>query len=154
MLPLLWKGIIAEVGLGSKLVTSLTDFQGNGHNVTCDNFFIDLKLAESLVKERLTIIATVKRNKRFLPKDFLEKKSFTLLRIKISLPIRDNKCAVPNVTKMYMKSTTHQMWHQLIENPTLSWNTMRQMTVSMPWTKWQMLPYIRERPRDGPLPFS
>ena len=141
MLPLLWKGIVAEVGLGSKLVTSLTeDFQENGHNVTCDDFFTDLKLAESLAKKRLTFIATVKRNKQFLPKDFLEKKSLTLWRIKISLLPRNSNCAVPNLTKMYMKfclaqCTTHQMWQKPMENPTLSWNTTRQTTVSMPWTK-------------------
>ena len=58
---------------------SLTeDFQGSGRNVTCDNYFTDLKLAESLAKTKLTMIGTIKRNKTFLPLDFQEKKAISL----------------------------------------------------------------------------
>ncbi|GFR98198.1 PiggyBac transposable element-derived protein 4 [Elysia marginata] len=69
-----------SVSVRASTVTSLTqDFHGSGRNVTCDNFFTDLNLAESLAKKKLTLVGTVKRNKSFLPTDFQEKKHLNLM---------------------------------------------------------------------------
>ncbi|KAK3765295.1 hypothetical protein RRG08_013264 [Elysia crispata] len=68
-----------NVGIVAGILMSLTeDFQGSGRNVICDNYFTDLKLAESLAKTKLTMIGTIKRNKTFLPLDFQEKKAIPL----------------------------------------------------------------------------
>ena len=68
-----------NVGIASETVVSLTrDFQGSGRNVTTDNYFTHLQLAESMAKNRLTLVGTVKRNKTFLPKEFQQKKHLPL----------------------------------------------------------------------------
>ena len=51
---------------------------GSGRNIACDNYFTDLKLAETLTKNKLTMVGMIKRNKRFLPKAFQEKKHIPL----------------------------------------------------------------------------
>ena len=38
-----------------------------GINITTDNFFICYKLAQELLKENMTIVGTVRRNRTFLP---------------------------------------------------------------------------------------
>ncbi|GFR99069.1 PiggyBac transposable element-derived protein 4 [Elysia marginata] len=66
-----------NLSIAANVVYTLTsDFQGTGRNVTCDNYFTDLKLAESLAKTKLTVVGTVKRNKTFLPREFQEKNAF------------------------------------------------------------------------------
>ena len=66
-----------NVGLGAKTVVELT--KGfKGRNVTCDNYFTTLDLANDLHKENMTMVGTVKRNKAFLPKEFQAKKSLAL----------------------------------------------------------------------------
>ncbi|GFN87506.1 PiggyBac transposable element-derived protein 4 [Plakobranchus ocellatus] len=67
------------MGIAASTVERLTqDVKGTGRNITCDNYFTDLKLAESLAKQKLTMIGTVKRNKTFLPVDFQAKKALPL----------------------------------------------------------------------------
>ena len=66
-------------GLGHSVVMTLSlPYQNKGRNITMDNYFTDLTLAESLLKKRTTIVGTVKRNKRFLPAVFKAKKSLKL----------------------------------------------------------------------------
>ncbi|XP_059169788.1 piggyBac transposable element-derived protein 4-like [Physella acuta] len=68
-----------NLGIASEIVVSLTrDFQGSGRNITTDNYFTHLQLAETMAKSRLTLVGTVKRNKTFLPKDFQQKKHLPL----------------------------------------------------------------------------
>ena len=68
-----------NVGRAAETVVSLTrNFQGNGCNVTTDNYFTDQLLAESMVKNRLTLVSTIKRNKIFLPREFQQKKALPL----------------------------------------------------------------------------
>lgn len=38
-----------------------------GHNVTCDNFFTSVHLAENLKKEKTSIVGTIRKNRRDLP---------------------------------------------------------------------------------------
>ena len=65
--------------VAADVVSLLTDdFHGSRRNITSDNYFTDLKLAESLVKKKLTTVGTVRRNKTFLPKEFQEKKALPL----------------------------------------------------------------------------
>ena len=46
-----------ECGCQYTLVTPLSsDFTGTGHNITCDNYFTDPKLAEALVKHKLSVV--------------------------------------------------------------------------------------------------
>ena len=64
--------------IGTNTVITLTEvFRGSGRNFTCDNFFTNLNLAGTLVKD-MKIIGTVRRNKPFLPKDFQAKKHLPL----------------------------------------------------------------------------
>ncbi|KRZ12632.1 PiggyBac transposable element-derived protein 4 [Trichinella zimbabwensis] len=43
-----------------------------GNNVTCDNFFTSHELAMQLLKKKLTILGTIKKNKPELPQEVLE----------------------------------------------------------------------------------
>lgn len=61
--------------VGCDIVKNLTkDFVDSGRNITCDNFFTDLNLAEELLKRKLSVVGTIRRNKRFLPPKFQSKK--------------------------------------------------------------------------------
>lgn len=68
-----------NVAIGTNTVLKLTeDFKGSGRNVTCDNFFTSLDLAERLAKDNLTLVGTLRRNKPFLPTTFQAKKHLPL----------------------------------------------------------------------------
>ena len=65
------------MSVAANVVTSLSsDFTGTGRNITCDNYFTDLKLAEALVEDKLKVVVTIRRNKIFLPREFQQKKTF------------------------------------------------------------------------------
>lgn len=65
------EGNTVTQGLGKKVVESLTEpYQRTNRNVTFDNYFTDLSLAYGLLSNGLTMIGTVKKNKRFIPKEF------------------------------------------------------------------------------------
>jgi hypothetical protein len=38
-----------------------------GHNVTCDNFFTSYELSQQLLKIKITMVGTVRKNKPKLP---------------------------------------------------------------------------------------
>lgn len=66
------EGNRAESGLGKRVVLELSEpFSGTGRNITCDNYFTDLDLAMELLQKKLTLVGTVRKNKRFIPKEFL-----------------------------------------------------------------------------------
>lgn len=63
------------VSLGEHMVTSLASpYYGFARNITCDNFFTSLPLGDRLRTESLTIVGTVRKNKAFIPKQFLTKR--------------------------------------------------------------------------------
>ena len=62
----------------ANVTTLIQDFCGSSCNITCDNYFTNLKLVETFTKNKLTMVGTIKRNKRFLPKAFQEKKHIPL----------------------------------------------------------------------------
>lgn len=69
--------------VGCDIVKNLSEqYADSGRNVTCDNFFTDLKLAEELLKKKLSIVGTVRRNKKFLPPSFQMKKDLPLMESK------------------------------------------------------------------------
>ena len=74
-IPYLGKdGRTPHVGLGRDMVMQLTrPFYGSNRNVTADNYFTDMDLAKHLLSNGLTLVGTVKANKRFIPEEFREK---------------------------------------------------------------------------------
>lgn len=58
-----------QVNVGEFIVLDLcAPYKGSGINVTTDNFFTSLQLAQILNSWNLTLARTVQRNKAFLPK--------------------------------------------------------------------------------------
>ncbi|CAJ1059672.1 activating transcription factor 7-interacting protein 1 isoform X3, partial [Xyrichtys novacula] len=51
---------------GMRVVLEMTEGL-RGHNVTCDNFFTSRELGQVLLKKRITMVGTVRRNKPELP---------------------------------------------------------------------------------------
>lgn len=63
-----------EVNQGERVVLSLTEGL-NGRNVTCDNFFTSHSLATELKKRQMTIVGTMRKNRREIPSVLLDLKS-------------------------------------------------------------------------------
>ena len=62
----------ADVGQGTRVVLQLTEsISGSGRNVTTDNFFTSYKLAKELLKRDLTLVGTVRGNRKEIPTDML-----------------------------------------------------------------------------------
>lgn len=51
---------------GMRVVLEMTEGR-RGHNVTCDNFFTSHELGQVLLKKKITMVGTVRRNKPELP---------------------------------------------------------------------------------------
>lgn len=65
-----------EVNQGRNVVLRLVkDIEGTGRNVTTDNFFTDFTLASELLKKKLTLIGTLRRNKPEIPCEFMPSRS-------------------------------------------------------------------------------
>lgn len=65
-----------EVNQGERVVKHLAaSFKGSGRNITMDNFFTTLSLAQHLLFWNLTIVGTLKRNKKYIPAEMTETKS-------------------------------------------------------------------------------
>jgi len=61
-----------EVRQGPRVVHDLCSYlYDSGLNVTCDNFFPDLQLAEELKQKKLTLVATVRVGRKDVPKEFM-----------------------------------------------------------------------------------
>lgn len=57
-----------QVNVGEQTVLRLVSkYKGSGRNVTTDNFFTTLQLAKTLASWKMTLVGTVRKNKRFLP---------------------------------------------------------------------------------------
>ena len=66
-------GEFPEVGQATRVVKSLcTTLEGSGRNITMDNFFSSYKLAQSLLQKNITLIGTMRANKRQIPSEFLK----------------------------------------------------------------------------------
>ena len=61
-----------EVNQGERVVLSLTEeIQKSGRNITCDNFFTSIQLARKLLAKKLTIVGTMRKNRKELPPSFV-----------------------------------------------------------------------------------
>ena len=59
------------VSLGEQIVLSLTELlTGSGRNITVDNFFTSLSLARKLHEREMTLVGTMRANRRELPAAF------------------------------------------------------------------------------------
>ena len=64
-----------QSSLASRIVLDLTkDYYMTGRNITCDNFFTSLDLGRKLLKEKLTIVGTIRKNRTELPPSFANHK--------------------------------------------------------------------------------
>lgn len=73
MLPYLGRDETRDksVPVGTHVVLKLTEqLNGSGRNVTCDNFFTSIMLADKLYSRRLTLLGTMKSNLREIPVEF------------------------------------------------------------------------------------
>ncbi|KAI5087140.1 dual specificity protein phosphatase 26 isoform X1, partial [Silurus meridionalis] len=66
-------GDAAEVGKGMRVVKEMTEGL-QGVTVCCDNFFTSYKLAQELLKKKLFLVGTVRKNKPELPPNLLQVK--------------------------------------------------------------------------------
>lgn len=57
---------------GERVVLSLTDQLPRGHSITCDNFFTTYNLALELLRRKITLVGTVRKNKPFLPQKIVD----------------------------------------------------------------------------------
>lgn len=65
----------AAAGLGQRIVLNLCEpYFGTNRHVTYDNYFGSYELAKTLLKNKLTSLATIKKNKTFVPASFLPNK--------------------------------------------------------------------------------
>uniref|UniRef100_A0A669C9C5 PiggyBac transposable element-derived protein domain-containing protein n=1 Tax=Oreochromis niloticus TaxID=8128 RepID=A0A669C9C5_ORENI len=63
-----------EKNQGTRVVLDLT--QGfSGHNITCDNFFTSHKLGQEVLKRKLTMVGTIRKNKSELPPQLMTMKN-------------------------------------------------------------------------------
>lgn len=88
-----------EKNLGKRVVLELVDGL-KGHNVTMDNFFTSYELGQELLSKSITMVGTVRKNKKSIPPKLLETKklplyhstfAFTAL---VSYICRKNKCTL------------------------------------------------------------
>ena len=72
-----------ETNLGSKVVIKLSEsFQKSRRNITSDNFFTNLELRRKLLMQNLTIVGTIRKNRKELHAEFVstkDRKEFTTL---------------------------------------------------------------------------
>ncbi|CAB4067319.1 unnamed protein product [Lepeophtheirus salmonis] len=62
-----------EKNQGMRVVLDLTEGLRD-HNVTCDNFFTSYQLGQQLLKRKITMVGTVRKNKPELPPALLVSK--------------------------------------------------------------------------------
>lgn len=67
-------GAPPEKNQGLRVVLDLTASLTKGYNITCDNFFTSHALSQMLLKRRLTMLGTVRKNKPELPISFTNNK--------------------------------------------------------------------------------
>lgn len=63
----------AEVGQGQRVVLDLTSHLGKGYGLTTDNFFTSLPLADKLWEKNITLVGTLRKDKKYIPTDLLPK---------------------------------------------------------------------------------
>ena len=73
-------------GLGMHVVLSLAShLYRTGRNVTCNNFFTSLKLSRKLSLERMTLVGTIRSNRRELPKELREVNQKNCMKVRLHI---------------------------------------------------------------------
>jgi len=61
-----------QIGVAEHVVTILMEpYHNTGQNVTTDNFFTSLKVAKNLLQHNITMVGTLRKNKREIPAELL-----------------------------------------------------------------------------------
>lgn len=103
----------AEKRQGERVVLDLIDGL-KGHNVTMDNFFSSYELGQKLLSKNITMVGTMRKNKRSIPPKLLECKkkplfestfAFTADTTLVSYIGRKNKCVILQSTMHNSNST-------------------------------------------------
>ena len=62
-----------NVPLGESVVVKLTEYiKGKRYNICCNNFLTSLPWAEKLKQAKLSLVGTIKKNRRYLSKIMIE----------------------------------------------------------------------------------
>lgn len=97
----------AEINQGMRVVLELTEGL-QGHNVTCDNFFTSFPLSEELLRQKNTLVGTIRKNKPELPPQLLQTKgrgvfssvfTFTMTHTAVSYVPRRGRNVLPLSSK-------------------------------------------------------
>ncbi|XP_017489384.1 PREDICTED: piggyBac transposable element-derived protein 3-like [Rhagoletis zephyria] len=68
-----------ETNQGERVVKDLSaKYQGSGRNITMDNLFTTLPVAELLLTWKLTIVGTLRKNKSYIPQEMKQNKNRTI----------------------------------------------------------------------------
>lgn len=68
-------GNVEDVNQGERIVKELfLPYKNSGRNGTADNFFTTLPLAHELIYWKMSIVGTIKKNKRYIPNEFRAQK--------------------------------------------------------------------------------
>lgn len=69
-----------EQNQGERVVLELThDLKGSGRNVTADNFFTTLSLAQKLQQQKMTLLGTIRKHRREIPTELVNARGRELL---------------------------------------------------------------------------
>lgn len=123
--PYLGKAVsgVVEKQQGKRVVLDLVKGL-NGHNITVDNFFTSLELSQELLKQKLTIVGTLRLNKKCIPPKLLQCKHFPLFSSSfafskdttlVSYISRKNKCTVLLSTLHHQDNVNHEHAKKLPE---------------------------------------
>lgn len=70
------KGTTREINQGERVVKELAaPYKGSGRNISMDNFFTTLPLAKYLISWNLTMVGTLRKNKKYIPKEMVPSKN-------------------------------------------------------------------------------
>ena len=64
----------SEVNQSQRVVLQLSQCLGEGYNITTDNFFTSFPLAHHLLQRNITLLGTLRSNKKGIPKELLDPK--------------------------------------------------------------------------------
>ena len=93
--------------LSHKIVTDLTKpLRNSGRNITTDNWFTSFPLARELLLNNLTLIGTLKKNKKEIPKDLIINKKRPIG----SSEFRDFDNNTISLVAYYPKKKTNQFY--------------------------------------------
>jgi len=94
-------GVAPERNQGLRIVLDLCTKELKGRNVTDENFFTTYQLGQMLLKRKMTMIGTIRKNKTLIPHTLLDVKdkplfsstfAFTTDTIMVSYIQQKNKC--------------------------------------------------------------